>query len=321
MDGISLIPGLLLVLLISILSQYLAIFTSIESLTIAIILGILYGNIVKVKEIYKPGISFSLKKLLKLGIILLGFKLNFQSILKLGPLIILSVFIYIPVTLLSAIYLGRRFGINNKIATLIGVGSSICGASAILAVAPSIQADEDDAVISVSVINILGTVGILLYSAIASVSILSDTQFGIWSGLTLQGVPHALAAAYSRGTVSGEIGTIVKLSRVLFLVPVSIILSYTFRNSADERSHAKFPKYILYFIIAGIVNSISILPASITSILGLLSSWLILLSMTAMGMLVKTKDIKEKGNSALLLGSLLFAAISAISYFIIIALF
>ncbi len=317
----KLLPGLLFVYFISMISIFIndsiENIINLEALTIGIIIGIFYNNVSKTQEILKPGIKFSLKKLLELGIVLLGFKLNFKALLNLGPKVLLFVVILVPSVLLFSYYLGKIFKINNKIPILIGVGSSICGASAVVAMAPCVNAEEEDAVVAVSIINFLGAIGVLAYSAIAISSNMSNVEFGIWSGISLQGVAHAIAAAFSRGNEAGEIGTFVKMARVVMLIPVALTLSYLF-NKEEKGSKVKFPMYVLYFIGSGIISSMEILPKGIVEILIKLSTTFILMAMVGMGLSVDLKSIKDKGGNALVLGSVLFALISWITHFIVI---
>jgi uncharacterized integral membrane protein (TIGR00698 family) len=226
-------PGIIFILGISYLSmcinELLKNHINIEALTIAIIIGIIYNNTMGTQNIFKKGVTFSLKKLLKVGIVLLGFKLNIYALLKLGPKIVIMVLVYVTAALTLSIILGKLFKVDKKLATLIGVGTSICGASAVVAMAPCINADDDDSVISVSVVSLLGAIGVILYSAIGTSFIdISSVQYGVWSGISLHGVAHALAAAFALGDKSGEIGTIVKMTRVLMMVPISIVLSSIF---------------------------------------------------------------------------------------------
>ncbi|SHK23633.1 YeiH family protein [Tepidibacter formicigenes] len=321
MDNIKrLFPGLIFVYFISIVSIFINDFIkniiNLEALTIGIIIGILYNNLFETKDILKPGIKFSLKTLLKLGIVLLGFKLNFKSLLNLGPKVLLMIIVFVPSVLLCSYLLGKLLKINNKIPILIGVGSSICGASAVVAMAPCINASEDDSVVAVSIINFLGAIGVLVYSAIAMTLDMSYIQYGTWSGISLQGVAHAIAAAFARGSEAGEIGTLVKMGRVVMLIPVALALSYLF-NKENNNSKVKFPMYILYFIIAGVISSLGILPKEITQILAKLSSTFILMAMVGMGLSVDLKSIKDKGAKPLLLGCILFTTISITTHFIV----
>lgn len=310
------IPGIIFVLIVSyssmFLNDYFKKYINLEALTIAIIIGILYNNLVGTQEIFKAGVKFSLKKLLKVGIILLGFKLNIYAILELGPQILTMVIIYVTLALILSIVLGKVLKADKKLATLIGVGSCICGASAVVALTPCINAEEDDSVIAVSIVSFLGAIGVIIYSGVAASGLnLTDIQYGAWSGLTLHGVAHALAAAFAMGDTAGEIGTFVKMTRVLMLVPVSLALGYLFNKENTSNNKAKFPMYVLYFILAGIINSLGILPETFTKMLTKASSLSILMAMTAMGLSVDFKSIINKGIKALLIGTILFIALAS----------
>lgn len=317
------IPGIIFVLVISYCSMFLndlfKSYINLEALTIAIIIGMIYNNMIGTHKIFKDGVNFSLRKLLKVGIVLLGFKLNFYAILKLGPKILAMVLIYIPVALTLSILLGKKLKVNKKLSTLIGVGSCICGASAVVAMAPCIEANDDDSVIAVSIVSFLGAIGVLVYSSVAASGMdITPIQYGAWSGLSLHGVAHAIAAAFALGDTAGEIGTFVKMTRVLMLIPVSIVLGYMFNSGSENSKRAKFPTYVLYFVLAGIINSFGIIPTQITNILVKASSLFILMAMTAMGLSVDFKSIINKGMKALLVGTITFIILSSASFIAII---
>lgn len=315
MKKIKVVYGIGFVALIGILSMYLQglikSYFQLETLTIAIIIGMLYNNTIKTQPIFQEGIRFSLKKLLKVGIVLLGFKLNMGALLDLGPNILLLVLLFVPLTLFVFMKVFNKFQISKKLGTLIGVGSCICGASAVVALAPVIGADDDDAVVAVSIVSVLGAIGVIIYSVVATLPTMSDATYGVWSGLTLHGVAHALAAAFAKGQTAGEIGTFVKMTRVLMLVPVSLFLSYHF-NGKGQTKKAQFPLYVLYFIVAGVVNSLGILPVAVTTFLAKTSSFLILMAMTAMGLSVNFKQVASKGAKSFVLATCLFVVLSLV---------
>lgn len=323
----NLLPGLILILIIYFIALKIDAFLitkwslSIETLTIGIVLGIIINNALNIPKTFTSGIHFSLKKILKLGIILLGFKLNFIALASLGTSVLLGIIVYVPIVLILSILLGKLFNINRKLATLIGVGSCICGTSAIVTVSPLIGADEEEAVISVSIISFLGVIGVLTYTAISGFSPLTNTQYGIWSGLSLQGVSHAIAAAFARGNLAGEIGTFVKMARVVMIVPVSIILSIIFQeNDGNQKSKIQFPIYVLFFIIAGIINSFIELPNELLAIFIKGSNLFIAMAMISMGLSVHLKTIQKRGKKAIKFGSLLFLLIAISTYLIILFL-
>lgn len=313
-SGLALVLGIALIA--TQISEALKPFLQLEVLTIAIVLGILVSNLVKLPKTFKKGIGFALKDILVYGIVLLGFKLNYQAIFELGPALLLWTLFYMTFVFVIMYLLNRFFKLNEKLATLIAVGSSVCGAAAVIALAPSIGAEEDDSVIAVSIVSFLGALGVIIYAGIAVTPLLSDLQFGVWSGLTLHGVAHALAGAFARGEVSGEIGTVVKMTRVLMLVPISILLSFKF-HQGDHAKRAKVPRYVWYFAIVGLINATGLIPVSISKFAGELSNWFILLAMTAMGLGVHFKSIAGKGLKAILFSSVLFAVTSGIAFIMI----
>lgn len=326
-----LIPGVILTVILAIMSSLLAEFLSpvltLEALTIGIVLGMLYANTLKVSDNFKPGIQVTLKQWLKYGIVLLGFKLNFQLLIDMGLSMLILVMLWVPALLLVARFIGMKMGLNEKLATLIGVGSSICGASAIVAMAPSIKAEDDDALIAVGVVSLLGAVGVIVYSFIATISAMSDVQYGLWSGLTLQGVAHALAGAFARGEFAGQMGTFIKMERVLMLAPMTVLLaSYFAKQDGDTatisvRWWQRIPSYVLLFIGAGILSSTGLLPESLTNLLGKLSGYLILCAMIAMGLMVHISSLRKKGGRALFMGSLYFILLAIIGYIIILCMY
>lgn len=316
-------PGIAFVLAISLISMVIDTafknIINLEVLTIAIVIGMVYNNFIGTQKVLESGVKFSLKKLLKVGIVLLGFKLNIRVMIELGPQILLLVITYVFVALIGSYILGKFFGVNNRLSALIGVGSSICGASAVMAMAPCVNAEDEEAIIAVSIVSFLGAIGVMIYSSIAVSSLdVSVIQYGTWSGLSLHGVAHAIAAAFAMGDQAGEIGTLVKMTRVLMLVPVSFILSYMFnRGSEGERKHAGFPMYVFYFVIASVINTTGIIPAEITKLFTKTSSFLILMAMTSMGLSVDFKSIVTLGLKSLAAGTLLFVILSVGSFSII----
>lgn len=323
------LKGLLLTGLIAVVSTLVHdyVFRGIETLTIGILLAMITANLFSLPAYYDQGIQFASKKMLKWGIVLLGVNLNFNLIMSLGPKLLLLIICLISLALTSAYLLGKIQGLSPRLSVLLGVGSSICGASAIVAMGPVIDADEEDMAISVAVISILGAIGVLLYTFLGDRLPLSDLEYGIWSGSSLQGVAHALAAAGARGTdsLSLEIGTLVKMARVTFLAPVALILSALFRQPG-KRSKVKFPTYVLYFILVGVLFTLNdiyhLLPLvvdlgpisiEIPWILKKASSILILMAMVAMGLKVNFRTIDAKANKAFLVGSFVFALLSLVS--------
>ncbi|MFP4456886.1 MAG: YeiH family protein [Clostridia bacterium] len=312
------IPGILFCVVLAYFSKVISSYTGVSSLTVGIIVGILYANIVGLQKPLESGTKYTLKKLLKLGIIFLGADLNFVDIYANGPRILILAILVVFTGVFLAPHIAKLFGFNDKLAMLLGVGSSVCGASAIVATAPVIEADENDTALAVAIISVLGALGVIIYPILGSIISFSDIQYGFWSGSSLQGVGHALAAAATRSELSLEMATYVKMTRVVLLAPLTLFLIRWCNKNKSEiegKVNIKIPFYIILFIIVGIISTLGLFDFQIGTLtaqswLKFFSKELILWAMIAMGLCVDLKKIKEVGPKALLAGMSVFVIIS-----------
>lgn len=308
--------GYIIIIVISMisyfLSQFLKPFLPIEMITITIALSILIKLKYHKLKVYEKSYTLVSKHFLKIGIVLLGFSLSFKTLTTLGKPTILFLSIWIAFVILLSLALGKLFKLPQKLAMLIGIGSSICGASAIVTLAPIIDAKEEEKILAVSVISILGTIGVFFFSLLALLPVLSETQFGVYAGLSLHGVGHAIAAAFSNGPVSGEIGTIIKMTRVLYIIPLALILNV---NKTSKK--VTIPYYVFLFVGLAFVNSYVNLPAFMVSTGKTMSKIFILFAMTAMGLKVDFKTIKAYGKKTLHQSSLLFMTVLLVGFLVV----
>jgi uncharacterized integral membrane protein (TIGR00698 family) len=309
------LKGLSLVLFLATLAFIIQNITSnyfkLETLTWGILIGMAWVNLVGTSKKYDCGIAFCQKKMLKTGIVLLGFKMSAEGIKTLGIKSIFIVILYVILATSLAIIFQRILKVNKKTAMLIGLGSSICGASAVVALSDSIEAKKEDTAVAVSVVSLLGAIGVMGYTFIFKLYPMNQIHYGLWSGLTLHGVAHAIAAAGAGGAVAKEMGTMIKLIRVLMLVPVSLLLSKIF--GVKEKS-AKLPGYVLGFCITTAIGLSGFLPSNIVDLLLKISDFLILLAMTGLGLSVDFKNIKNEIGSAITHGAIIFGILSCIGF-------
>ena len=348
----KLLPGLAVCALIAgaawLLSALLKRFANVilEPLVIGILLGIAASALGLNRPLLKPGVTFSAKQLLELAIILLGFKLSFAKLAALGGPALLGVVLFVPLIVLVSVPLGKLFRLPPKLAVLIGVGSGICGSSAIAAVAPVIGADEADAALAVSGLSVLGAGAVLLYAAITHALPLSDTQYGVWAGLSMQAVPNALAAAFARSPVAGDVGTIVKMARVALLAPIALGLALWFRprreaavqhppntsEPGERMLHSSLPTgerpsalgpaprapgvplYVILFVAAGALNSTGWLPPQLTDVCAQASALLMIVAMCALGLGVDFASLRKRAGPAFTMSALLFLGVALSAY-------
>jgi len=315
----KLIPGVLLVILVQLAAVKLVAYVPLfDALTLGILLGMLVNNLVLIPAAARSGIKFTEKQVLKWGIVLLGVELNFALIYRLGGKILFLVLFMVSFGLIMSYLLSRVFKVGVKLSTLIGVGSSICGASAIAAVEPIVAPEKEDMAISAAVISLLGAAGVILYPLIGNALNMETLPYGVWSGSSLQGVAHAVAAAFARGDAAGEIGTLVKMGRVVMLAPVALILTSIFARGSGKKAKDVFPMYVLGFIVVGVLTTMGVLHVSYslgTLVINLkqISKLLITAAMVAMGLGVKFNTLGKQGVRAIALGAVLFLLISLAS--------
>ena len=231
----SMLHGVLLIGLFSCAAFYIGeadIFKelSFSPMIIGIILGMLYANSLRnhLPETWVPGIQFCSKKLLRLGIILYGFRLTFQDVLNVGMAGILVDAIVVAVTIIGGVYLGKLLKMDKEIALLTSIGSGICGAAAVLGAESTIQTKPYKTAVAVATVVIFGTISMFIYPIAYRAGILQLTpdEMGIYAGSTLHEVAHTVGAGNAMGTEISNVAIIVKMIRVMLLVPVLLILGY-----------------------------------------------------------------------------------------------
>lgn len=237
-----------------------------EPVMLAIILGIVLGNVGLRLQSLQTGIKWVARKALPLGIILLGARLNFLDVLRVGFGGMLMTLVEMGLALVVMIFLARRLGLTSKLATLIGVGTAICGGTAIVATAPVIDADENDVVFSVATVTLLGLVAMALLPLIAGSLGMSQQAFGIWAGLSIHQTPQVIASGFAYGAQAGEVATVVKLARVCLLAPVVFLVGYWYARSQRSATQQKiryrnlFPLFVFGFLAMALARSLGLLP-------------------------------------------------------------
>jgi uncharacterized integral membrane protein (TIGR00698 family) len=289
-----------------------------SGVTLAIIIGLIIGNIFNLKSVYDAGITFSAKTILALAIMLMGLKLEVSVLNELGIAAILIIILMVFITILAGFIIGKMFGLNKSFSVLLGVGNGICGSSAIAASAPVIGNNEEEIGLSISVVNLLGTIGIFTLPLIANILNFSETNSGLIIGSTLQATGQVVAAGFSINEFVGKISTIVKMGRILTLGPVVIILNLIFANNDSSiKDKISVPPFILGFLIFSIISSLKIIPNNIIFILKNTSSFLLIIVMAGIGLRIKISSLINQGPKALTVGVLIaFTQVSTAAFLI-----
>jgi len=303
----NLLCGLLVVFSIGTLAWWLAQFAPrIGSITIAIVLGVFAGNVLFSNQTGAEGATFAEKNLLPVAIVLLGVELQLVTLLSLGPVAAVVILTSIASSVLVSIQLGKLLGFSPGLSVLMGAGNGICGSSAVAATSIAIEADESDTGISISVVNLLGTIGIFLMPTIISLFSLSDLEGGLLVGGTLQAFGQVVAAGFAVNDDVGNIATVVKMGRVLMLGPMVVILGTWMQSQtvSEEKSkvRVRVPRFIIGFVIVSIIASLDILSPEILSLFKTSGKYLLVIAMAGIGMKIQLRTLFRSGVRALLFG-------------------
>ena len=319
----SMLHGILLIGLFSCAAFYIGsaqIFTelSFSPMIIGIILGMLYANSLRnhLPETWVPGIQFCSKKLLRLGIILYGFRLTFMDVVAVGlPGIIIDV-VVVTVTIIGGYGLGKALKMDRDIALLTSIGSGICGAAAVLGAESTIQTKPYKTAVAVATVVIFGTISMFLYPIAyrAGILNLSPEEMGIYAGATLHEVAHAVGAGNAMGPEISDVAVIVKMIRVMLLVPVLLVLGYWVAISAVNqgvtgtaaKGKVAVPWFALGFLAVIGFNSFGLLPQSAVDVINYIDTFLLTMAMVALGAETSIDKFKKAGAKPFILAFLLY---------------
>ncbi|MCE4957790.1 YeiH family protein [Macrococcoides caseolyticum] len=282
----------------------------------SIIIGIILNNLCHLPAYTQPGIQFSAKKILQYAIIVMGLTLNLRVVSALGLSSLPITLLTISAALLTSLLLGKFFGIPENIRTLIGVGTAICGGSAIAATSPIIKAKEDEVAFSLSTIFLFNIIAVFIFPVMGHFLGLSDQGYGHFAGTAINDTSSVVAAGYAYSVRAGDTATIVKLVRALMIVPVClVILILQMKRHKKTVFNIKkvFPWFILYFILASALTTIFNIPEDIILYIKIISTFMISIAMAGIGLTVDIKKFINIGFKPVLLGGIVWCVVAALS--------
>ena len=297
-----------------------------EALVLAILLGVAVRTAWTPPSRLIPGIAFSGKFLLEFAVVLLGASVSAATVWALGPILLFGIASVVAIALCVSFVICRGLRLPLRMSILIACGNSICGNSAIAAVAPVIGADGDDIAASISFTAVLGVIVVLTLPLLVPILQLSLTQYGVLAGLTVYAVPQVLAATLPIGALSNQVGTVIKLVRVLMLGPVVLGLSLLATDLRGDRDrpnrrrpawHELLPWFITGFLILLVVRSLGLIPQGVLPAITYIAGTLTTISMAALGLGVDVRVVARSGVrvTAAVTGSLI--VLGLISYALI----
>lgn len=290
---------------------------------LAIVIGIAFHNLIGTPRRAKPGVTFSLRRVLRFAIILLGLQLTAAQVAEVGARGIAVIALTLVATFVFTTWLGRLIGVERKLCELIAAGTSICGASAVIATNTVTRASDEDVAYAVACVTVFGSIAMFVYPLLPGLLHLDPHAFGLWAGASIHEIAQVVAASFQDGRQAGEFGTIAKLSRVMMLAPVVIALgamaSRRARHTTESHSHggAPMPWFVLGFVALVGLNSVVTIPADAKAVLVPATTFLLAMALAAMGLETDIRRLRAKGLRPLLLGLAAFLFIALFSLMLV----
>ncbi|HYJ78516.1 MAG TPA: putative sulfate exporter family transporter, partial [Longimicrobiaceae bacterium] len=277
----------------------------------ALVLAILIGMAIRAAWVpaprFRAGIDFTARQVLEAAIVLLGASVSLPLLLRAGAPLVVAILVVVAAGLGFGYGIGRLLGLNPQLATLIACGNAICGNSAIAAVAPVIGAKKEDVASAIAFTAVLGVVVVLTLPLAQPLLGFSDYQYGALAGMTVYAVPQVLAATFPVSALAGEVGTLVKLVRVLLLGPLVLFFALRRRKIGEQKLGGFVPWFIAGFLLLAVARSVGVIPAELAAPVREVSRWMTVAAMAALGLGVDVRVLGKVGGKVMLAvtGSLL----------------
>ena len=285
---------------------------------LSILIGIAFHNIVRTPALAKAGVVFSLRRILRLAIILLGLQLTAQQVIAVGGTGLAVIVTTLLSTFLFTSWAGRLLGVDAKLTQLIAAGTSICGASAVIATNTVTDGSDEDVAYAVACVTVFGSIAMFSYPMLVGVLHLDPHAYGLWAGSSIHEIAQVVAAAYQDGTQAGDSATIAKLTRVMMLAPVVLSLGLLVsRRGGQSSAKVPMPWFVIGFIALIIVNSLVSIPTGIKAPTAMVTTFGLSMALAAMGLETDIRKLWAEGIRPLLLGLVAFLFISSFSLMLI----
>jgi uncharacterized integral membrane protein (TIGR00698 family) len=316
-------PGLGAALLVALAARWIhgllppVVAKTLGEVLFAVFLGLLVSNVFRMPAVLAPGIRFSFQAVLRLAIVLLGASFSFAQVAAIGGKALVMIVVLMSLALWVAHSLGRRLGVRTELATLIGVGTAVCGNTAISATAPVIRAKDEDVSFAVATNTIMGTIAVFAYPILARVFGMSDAQFGTWVGSAVNDTSQVVAAGFAVSEAAGRVATAVKLTRnaLMGIVIIGTAMAYARRSGSRtqvswfRQLKGSVPLFVIGFLLMAIINTLggfawfsSALGRNVGADLVAASRFLILVALAGVGLGTNVAAMRRTGMRPFLLG-------------------
>lgn len=317
------IRGIILSLVVALAAVFLGgLVPIVGGAVFGILLGIVFGNLIGRPDGTAHGIHFTSKKVLQWAIIALGAGLSLKQVYVTGMSSLYIMIFTLSAAFITAYFFGKILKVPFKLTSLIGMGTAICGGSAIAAIAPIIEAEDQEIAYAISTVFMFNVIAVVVFPALGRLMHMTQHGFGLWAGTAINDTSSVVAAAYSYGNDAGAYATIVKLTRTTMIIPISLVFAAVavFRKEKDAESrHVHysffkiFPWFILWFLAASMLNTFGVINPGMSKIFVETGKFMIVVALTAIGLHSDIKKMLATGYKPMLLGLITWAAVAATS--------
>ena len=289
----------------------------VSALLLVILLGMAWKSLLPEPPAMLPGIRMAQRPILRWAVAGLGFRLSVHELWTIGGPALVVVVVSTAATLAFGWWVARRLGVPEKLGLLLGVGSAICGASAVVAADTVVQGERRDAAVALGVITLLGTVGILLYPLLAHTLAIPEFVYGVWTGASLHEMAQVVAAGFAVSDEAARVATVVKLARISLLAPVVLALGWSLRHRHREAGAVKVapvPWFLVLFVAFAVINTLGIIPAAWLAAIRRADLWLLCVGMAGVGLQTGFSDLRSAGARPIAAGVLQWMFLAALAY-------
>ena len=322
-------PGIILAIIVAVVSKYLSGLIPgnlISAGVFALLLGMVLNPLTFNRGVFNDGTKFVSKRVLKIAIILMGVRLNFTQVFEVGKYSLFVMMFTLAVAFGGGYYIGKLFGMNWRLSSLISAGTGICGASAIAAIAPTIEAESKDVAYAISATFIFDIIMVVLFPIAGKYFGMTDLGFGLWAGTAVNDTSSVVATGFAFSEAAGQYAIIVKLTRTLSIVPAVLIFSYINErskakennNSTGERSKVDikkiFPWFILVFLFVVALKSFGFISDDLSESISTVSKFFMVMSLAAIGLDTNFKEVSKSGFLPMVHGFIISALVVVVSF-------
>lgn len=317
-------PGIIFALLLAIVATLLGkLVPIIGGPVFGIVLGIFISNIFGKPVYTKKGLGFASKKILQWSIIALGGGLSLTQVYKTGLSSLYVMIFTLTTAFVTAYGFGRLMGVPIKLTSLIGMGTAICGGSAIAAISPIIEAEDKDIAYSISTVFMFNVIAVLIFPPLGHLLGFSDKAFGLWAGTAINDTSSVVAAGYAFSNAAGAYATIVKLTRTTMIIPISLIFAFVVSLQKKKSANASgevnysfrkiFPWFIVWFLVASLLNTVGVINGQLAGYMTETGKFFIVVALSAIGLNSDFKQMLKTGFKPMLLGLIVWGSVTLMS--------